>query len=403
VILTYTYIHSFKGGKEEVKGYKGNTYRTSVVILFFIILFTSATGLHGCSQMLASKEHTEAKHSLNRKKETPGPSFLGTSILPIQNSEEEFYKGAGWLDGNSILYIANKDEKSSLHSYQLGTGRDSMLFKSDMPILTAELSPDRKYILIHRAVSNEGSITIIDTSGNELFSTNIESYELSFEWNPFKKNLILISAFSEEWDFNTYLLDIKEKKLEEFKLPEPFARWVSEDELAFQQWDPEGFALQAPLMAISLEDNKPKKVLSDVYQFDALEEYLFSVNVDETDSGKAQYTIYSKGFNTVANLNLPVLTSFSGWLVPFYALLDEGKDLIYLRPLHKGEADVYQDGFDLVRFNLDSEKEEIIFSGLANEPISCSPSGSMCLYGFQFEKLLNLKTKEIIELVHQGE
>lgn len=383
-----------------MNGSNGERYRTSLVSLIFIIIFTSAAILHGCSHMFSLKEHDEAKHDMNKKKEVPEPSFSGADILPIKNDNEEFQKVSGWLDGHTILYIAQNNENSSLHSHHLGTGKDIMLFKRNMPIITAEISPDRKYILVHHAGSNEGSITILDTSGNELFSTNIVSYELSFEWNPFNSSLLLVSAFSEDWDFKTYLLDVKQKKLMDFELPEPFARWISEDELAFQQWDPDGLALQAPLMSISINETEQKKVLSDLYQFDSLEKYLLSVRVEEADSENIQYTVYSKGFKAIADLKIPALTSFSGWLVPFYSLLSEEKDLIYLRPLNNGEADVYEGGFDLIRFDLDSNKEEVIHSGLANEPIACSPAGSLCLFGLQFEKLLNLETKEIIELVH---
>ena len=71
-----------------------------------------------------------------------------------------------------------------------------------------------------------------------------------------------------------------------------------------------------------------------------------------------------------------------------------------MRAKEQGEADIYDSGFDLVRFHLDSGKEEVIFTGIVNEPLSCSPSGEMFMYGYQFEKVLNIETKEIIDLVH---
>lgn len=383
-----------------MKQHKENTNHASFFLFLFFILFTSAFFLTGCSPKPEGANHGAAKHSMNRMKETPKFSFFGSEIIPLQSEGEEFYKAAGWLNDSSILYIANKGEGSLLYSYNLGSGNATLLFESEVPIISAEVSPGKKKVLIHSAASNQGILTIIDPTGEKLYSTNIESYELSFEWNPFNEELILISAFTEEWNFSSYLLNLRENKLKEINLSEPFVRWISNEELVYQVWDEEGIALQAPLYSVSLNAEQPVEIEDDVFQFDSLNRYLLTVKIDQqTQPETARYTLYSKGSNPLASFNTPVLTSFSGWVVPFYDLMEEGKDLLFLRALHHGEADIYQEGFDLVRFDLESKTEDLIFSGLANEPISCSPSSEMCLYGFQLEKVLSIDTKEIIELV----
>lgn len=378
------------------------TYRIPNVILLLIII-TSALGLSGCSQKLEASLHEGADHSLNRLKEAPGPSFLGAEIIPIEiGKQEEFYKSAGWLTDSEILYISNKRESTSLlYSYHLGTGKAELLYRSERPILTAVPSPEKTKVLIHSAASEEGILTVIDLSGKELYTTSIQSYELSFEWNQFDENLLVVSAFTEEWDFSSYLLDLRENKLEELELPEPFVRWISKSELVYQEWDEDGMSLKAPLRKVSLKGNKSETLLEDVYQFDSIGPYLMTVKVDEEENQEpGLYTFYRDGDKPIANIKLPLLTSFSGWVVPFYDLIENGKEIIYLRAKEQGEADVYDSGFDLVRFHLDSGKEEVIFTGIVNEPLSCSPSGEMCMYGYQFEKVLNIETKEIIDLVH---
>lgn len=382
-----------------MKGDRRSTYKKPIMFLLFMILFTSAISLSGCSQNMEGSLHVGTKHNLNRLKETPGTSFLGASIIPIQDGDEEFYKAAGWLTNLSILYIANQGESSILYSYNLGSGKATMIYKSENPIIAAEISPDKKKILLHGAATNTGMLTIIDISGKEIFSAEIDSYELSFEWNPFNMDLLTVSAFTEDWDFTTFLLDLNKKQLKELDLPEPFVRWISNEELVFQDWQEQSVSLQAPLKIISVDNLKTEQLFEDLYQFDEIGRDLITVRVDEKDSEFAHYTIYAPGLETAASFNVPVLTSFSGWLIPFYDLINDGKEILYLRALHNGEADIYQDGFELVRLNFDTQKEELVFSGQANEPISCSPSGEMCLAGFQFEKILNIATKEIIELV----
>jgi hypothetical protein len=386
-----------------VKNIKESTYRVPYVIGVILIIITSASALSGCIQKLESSLHKRAGHSLERMKELPSPSFLGGEIIPIHIGEqEEFYKSAGWLSDSEILYVSNKDENTSLlYSYNLGTGKAELLYRSSQPITTAVPSPDKKKVLIHSAASGEGLLTIIDLSGAELYSTSIQSYELTFEWNPFDENLIMVSAFTEEWDFSSYLLDLRNNKLDEIQLPEPFVRWISKDVLVYQDWDEEGMELTAPLKSLSLNESKTETLFEDIYQFDSIEPYLMTVKVnDKEDQGLGLYSFIRDGDKPVASFSAPLLTSFSGWVVPFYDLMENGKSFIYLKANSQGDADLYDGGFNLMRYDLESQKEEMVFSELANEPLSCSPSGEMCLYGFQLEKVLNIETNEIFDLVY---
>jgi hypothetical protein len=386
-----------------VRQIKESTYRIPYVSWLLLIIITSALGLSGCSQKLDASLHEGAGHSLKRFKESPGPSFLGAEIVPIEMGEqEEFYKSAGWLSESEILYISNKGEGTSLlYSYNLGTGKASLLYRSEQPIITAVPSPEKKKVMIHSAASEEGLLTVIDLTGKESYSTSIQSYELTFEWNPFDENFLVVSAFTEDWDFSSYLLDLRDNNLKEIKLPEPFVRWISEDVLVYQKWDEDGISLDAPLRTFSLKENKTETLLEGVYQFDSQGPYLMTVKVDEEENEESgQYAFFRNGDKSVGSIEAPLLTSFSGWVVPFYDLMDNGKNFIYLRATEQGEADLYDGGFDLLRYHLDSGNEEVIFTEMANEPLSCSPSGEMCLYGFQFDKVLNIETNEIIDLVH---
>ncbi|MCM3571870.1 hypothetical protein M3172_01610 [Mesobacillus subterraneus] len=380
---------------------KVSTYHTPYVIWVMMIIITSASIFSGCSQQLESSLHERAGHSLKRMKELPAPSFLGADIKPIRIGEqEEFYKSAGWLSDSEILYVTNKGESTSLlYSYNLGTGKATLLYTSAQPIINAVPSPGRTKVLIHSGASEEGLLTIIDLSGEEMYSTSIQSYEITFEWNPFDENLLAISAFTADWDFNSYLLDLRNNKLKEVKLPEPFVRWISEDVLVYQEWEEEGMSLTAPLNSFSLNEKKTETLYEDVYQFDSFGPYLMTVKVNDNEEGL--YTFIRDGGKPVTEFTSPLLTSFSGWVVPFYDLMENWKDFIYLRANSQGDADLYEGGFNLMRYHLDTKEEEVVFNELANEPLSCSPSGEMCLYGFQLEKVLNIETNEIFDLVYK--
>jgi hypothetical protein len=385
-----------------VRHFKESTYRIPYVSWLLLIIITSAFGLSGCSQKLDSSLHEGAGHGLNGIKESPGPSFLGAEIVPVKIGEqEEFYKSAGWLSDSEILYITSKGESTSLlYSYNLGTGKASLLYRSEQPIITAVPSPEKTKVMIHSAASEEGILTVIDLSGKELYSASIQSYELTFEWNPFDEDLLVVSAFTEDWDFNSYLLDLRDNNLKEIELPEPFVRWISKDDLVYQEWDEDGISLKAPLQIFSLKENKAETLLEDVYQFDSQGPYLMTVKVNEDENQESGlYAFFGDGDKLVGSIETPLLTSFSGWVVPFYDLMENGKSFIYLQATEQGEADLYDGGFELRRYHIKTGNEEVILTEMANEPLSCSPSGDMCLYGFQFDKVLNIGKNEITDLV----
>ncbi|WP_079509741.1 YqgU-like beta propeller domain-containing protein [Mesobacillus jeotgali] len=385
-----------------MKQVKENLYHTPFILWLVLIIITSAYSLSGCSRQLDASLHEDARHNTDRVKEVPGASFLGLEVIPLQMSaQEEFYKASGWVSDSEVLYISNNSENTSLlYLYNLLTGKKKLLYKSEHPIIAAEVSPKKEKVLIHSSASDKGILTVIDFSGRALYSVDIESYELTFEWNPYDENLLVISAFSEEWDFSTHLLDLRESNMKELHLPEPFVRWITEDVLAYQQWDEDGISLKAPLKAVSVSGEGSETLFEEVYQFDSIGRYLLTIQVENGENpGFGLYSFTRDGGIAVAEFTAPFLTSYSGWVVPYYDLIEDEKVFMYFRAKEQGEADLYNGGFDLLSYDLGAKKEEMIFSELSNEPLSCSPSGKMCLYGFQLERVLNIETKEIIELV----
>ena len=63
------------------------------------------------------------------------------------------------------------------------------------------------------------------------------------------------------------------------------------------------------------------------------------------------------------------------------------------------EKDMYDEEFQLMKFDADANQVQEIMGGLKNEPLSCSPDGSYCLYGYNFEKLIDLNKKKIMKLI----
>jgi hypothetical protein len=376
-------------------------YLNKIRIVKFTFLFIIAGLVVGCSNNQLSQPHVGSNHN-PIKKEKPGVSFFREKVMPITEVEGSFSEVAGWLTDDIVLYITNLSTGSNLYIYHLSTGESELFYQSANPIVSTEISPSRDKIFIHAApTSYQAEVIIIDVNGETLSQTKIDSFELAYEWNHGNEDEVLVSAFNEDWSFSTYILNIQEDSLKEVRLPEPFVVWPKEKELLYLDWDENAPNLNAPLIKRNLDNDKEDTIMNSVHHVDSSKEYVLAVSTSEQDSKQSIYSIFNRKFVKSTEFEVHHLTAFSSWLVPFYDFIDREKKLIYLHPIRSGEADLYDEGFVLTEYSFENNKGKQLFNDLENEPISCSPSGTLCLYGYQFEKIIDLKEKEIISLVTQ--
>ncbi|MEH7437414.1 hypothetical protein V7182_07940 [Neobacillus drentensis] len=368
--------------------------------LFFVLLLIFLTLL-----LTACADKQQPKQKMTVKKETQKettPHEEADWKLPISLTEGEFYMLGGWLSDTEVLYITNLEQTSSVYRYDLLSGKSKLIYKSEYPIVTVKISPSKKNILIHSSPSSyEGVVTIIDQNGSEQMKQSFASYELDFEWNQFNESQILVTKFDEDWNFQLSLLDTSKSKTVELTLPQPFIKWKDEKNVAYLNWDENTPSLFAPLIFRSIETGKEKAVLPEVIQFSTFQDLLMTVAVKKDDSTMAAYTFFNKEMKESFTFSIPQLTKFSDWLVPFYDYSKNRGQFITFEPLRSGEVDSYTEGFELVSYNIKKKKRELIMEHLDNEPILFSPSGNALLYGNRFENIIDLKTKEINELIKE--
>ena len=365
-----------------------------------VILVISVFLINACSLQTSSNQQSPPQKNGSSHAKT-----LHTPLkwkLPISIPEGELFKVGGWLSDNELIYITNNEQTSTLYRYDLFTGKSKRIFKSEYPIGSVEISPSKKNILIQSAPSsNEGKITIIDIQGNEKFSQIIPSHELAFEWNSYQESQVLITKFQEDWTFKVLLIDFENNITKELSLTQPFLKWISKDQLVYLNWDQNQQKLFAPLMIRSLGDASEHTIFPQVFQFSTFKNIIMTITVKTQEETKAQYSFYDQKLHLTYAFTIPQLTKFSDWLVPFYDFNESKQQFITLRPLKSTEADTYKEGFQLVAYQLKNRKNSVLLEGLDNEPIALSPSGDACLYGNRFEKIIDLRTKKITNIVKE--
>lgn len=373
-------------------GLNGNGRKYCEFGFLFIILLCL---LNGCS--ISSIQTSTDKHSFIPKKHN-----LNRWKIPISVPEGDFFKVCGWMSNNEILYLANKGKTSNLYLYNLVLGKSTLIYHSPTPIKTAEISPTKKYIFILSSPSTEnGAITIIDRKGAVLWKINIPSYELDFAWNPYNESQILLTKFNEEWAFQVFQLDIFHKTIKLLEVPQPFLKWIDSDAIGYLDLNKSNQTMIGPLMKIDLQSEKTQKLCNNIYQFFAFKNMLMTITIDKGNAANAIYMFYDERQHTLFSFSMPQQKKDSDWLVPYNDYIDSTKQFLTFQPMEGSLAASNNNGFELDSYQLKTGKKEILFKKLDNEPILCSPSGNACLYGMRFEKVIDLKSKKIVDLVKE--
>jgi hypothetical protein len=365
--------------------------RTLILAILSVFLLNACSILPNQQSSLKVKTH---------KQNSSNPELHWK--LPIRIPDGEFFKIGGWLSNDKLLYITNKQQTSNLFSYDLKTGKSQLIFKSSDPIGDVLISPEKDFILIQASPSSyEGKITVIDVKGTEKFTQLIPSHEIEMEWNPYKESEILISKFNEDWTFQVSLVNFKEKIIKQLSIPQPFLKWVNKDKIAYLNWQGDSQTLSAPLVTHSLTTGKDQLLFQKVYQFSTYPDRFLAITINESDKTKAVYSFYDKKLHPIFSFKIPQLTKYSDWLVPYSDYLEKNQLFFTFKPLRSTSEDSYSEGFDLVSYDLKNGKSTTILNGMDNEPILLSPNGDASLYGNRFERIINLKTKKITELVKE--
>jgi hypothetical protein len=377
-----------------------NKFASHYIILFlFLLTLLWATGCDDENRSFANQSHSKIS-STNMQKELPSTSFFSVFTLPIEIPKGDFSKVIGWLNDDEIVYMTQFPEGAALYMHNLTNGESELLFNSAHPIVSSLISPDKTKVLIHASPSTfEGEVSIIDRNGILQYSESFASVEMTFEWNQLEPEQLFITAFKDDWSFTNYYLNVMNKELRAVDVRKPFAKWTGKNKLAFLDWSDEEISLLSPL--IQKEFDKPEfQLTKDVFHFDTFYDQILTISIDTVER-LAKYTFYTEKMVEVFNFKVPVLSVYSGWLIPNYEFSFDQQEFLTMIPLESAEADMYRDGYQFVSVNLATGQKNILVESMDNVPFTCSPNKRNCLVGYQLERLFNLENKTFVPLFYK--
>ncbi|MFD1781301.1 hypothetical protein ACFSFW_21825 [Fredinandcohnia salidurans] len=370
------------------------------LIFFFMFLFLLA----GCNSHQPF-DTSDAPNSRN-KNVTKGPvptEFFGENqeVQPLELRGEEFNSVGEWYDDESILYVTDDNGISKIYKYHLFTGEKELFIQTSAPVLTMKANEDHSMFLIHTSDSqNMAKLTAVDKEGTVQFEWEINSFDLFYSWNPYHPSEVFVTSFLEDWSFQTHLVNIQAEEKTKFEVFQPFIQWVSPNTISYLKWDQNELDYFAPLYSYHLDTKTEGLLFEDIISFSTFKDLLVTYELIQGEEAFAKVGLYNPEKNKkLYEFEMPLLSDYSKWYIPSADYVVEQKKFYSFQPYSNGAFDTYGEKFELVSYDISTRKEEVILEKVDDQPLNFSPNGFLCLYGFQFEKIIDMRTKKITDLV----
>ncbi len=329
--------------------------------------------------------------------------FFGDNhqIQPLEIQGEAFTTVGEWYDDETILYIIENGGGSEIYKYHLFTGEKELFFKTSTPVLTMKANEDHSMFLLHTSNSvNQATLVAVDKEGDVKHEWELNSFDLFYSWNPYSPDQVFVTSFLEDWSFQTHLLDITEQTTTKFEVFQPFIQWLDPNTIAYLKWDQNSLDFFAPLYSYHLDTKTEGLLFENIISFSTFFDLLVTYELIQGQEAQARITFSHPEKNTkMHEFSMPLLSDYSKWYIPSADYAAQQKKFYTFKPYSTGAFDTYAEKFDLVSYDMNTGKEEVILQKIDDQPLNFSPNGYLCLYGYQFEKIIDLKTESVSELV----
>ncbi|MCO4850148.1 YqgU-like beta propeller domain-containing protein [Bacillus vallismortis] len=330
------------------------------------------------SLMACEPSHQQQKQASMAKDEEK-------DIIPL--SAEKADGAEGWLTNSIILYTASDPTKTELFSYSIFTGKAKKLYRTDGQIVDVQINSRQQMILLQITHSHKTAVVLLNAKGETLYQKEYETYELETAWNQYDPYQMMITVFSENWDFHTYQVNAKKDDSTLSPVQVPFIHWTSKSTFDYVREGRDDKS--GSLYSFDTASKTEQKLGDDVLFLDSFHQMSFTVKSASGQKGTYQFT--SPQLKSPVTAELPLQTKYTS-LAPMEYDYDEAKGLFYT---FKKSGDAYK----LAAVNVASGKAKDMFSLQEMEPIQISPNGKYALYGFHFEQIISLKTHKMKQLI----
>jgi hypothetical protein len=369
--------------------------RFLIVIGIFMVLLAGCSFMQREGQLLP-----ETKTNLAQKPVASPSFFTKTSVHPLKEPRG-FAMISEWLDSETIMYVEEHDQKSTLKSYHLFSGKTESFFETNEWIIDVKGNEDLSlFSILTYDESDQSSLYVVNNEGQMQLELQQFGDSYSIYWNPYKTDEMMLVTYLPEWNFEVYHVKVGEQTIKPIDVEQTYFQWNSANEVVFLDWDELEPNYEAPLLSYNLQTEEREELVSPIISMMSFSDQLHvQVSVDSIYELYSIYTFSVEG-ESVSELEMPILNTYSEqWWVPFYEYDPKASAFYYLRPKYSGDYFSYEDGYQLMAFDPRTNAEVSIIEVDQHLPIKLSPDGEMMLIGNRLEEVIILKEKEKIPLL----
>ncbi|MDA7026951.1 hypothetical protein PJ311_10060 [Bacillus sp. CLL-7-23] len=349
-----------------------------------IIAAVSASLVTSCTHSQSSDQkvvYQEKKNNLTASDK---------KIIPL--TEQHFSEAAGWLDNETILYTTNDPIKGSkINDYNIFKGKGKTIYTTDDRLISAELNQKQDMILV-QTLENGSKIklTLINLKGDMLFTKSFDSHELQVDWNQFNPYLLYVTEFTKDWGYDSYLVDVKDHKVEKNIAQAAFVHWTSSETFEYIKWDDGDREKPAPVYSYEINSKHEKKVADDALFLDVFQNIRLIVKSVPEESAEGIYLFSDvSSMKKQISLKLPLYSAYSSLSSMEYTYDQKNKVLYTYEQNQSGSL------FDLIAIHLQSGKRKVICKRVEMHPLTLSPDGNHILYGYTKNQVISISSKKL--------
>ncbi|WP_332691086.1 hypothetical protein [Halalkalibacter lacteus] len=353
-----------------------------LIVSIFVLFTVSACAQAPTLILPAPKSLSE----LPAKSNVPSSFFTGSIMTPIQN-KLPIIEVASWYDKDTVLFLQEENEQFSLHKHNLFLGESSVFLEEDGWIIDVRANADYSLFAVqYLSLEEQSQLLILNDQGGIIWTIKDYGEEYTIYWNPYDTQTFVMVAYLPNWEFETYVGNVEEKKITDIGLEESYIQWVSESKVGYLKWEELEPNFQAPLYELDIENGETNRWKDTVIAFMAFPDGLsLSVTVDSIYDLYSVYRFYDEQ-KPYRKIEMPILNTYSEqWWIPYYSYDHNNGIFYYLRPKYSSDYFSYEDGYELIAYNVRADSEEKLISLEKHVPLSISPGGSILLIGERYE------------------
>ncbi|MTH52411.1 hypothetical protein GKZ89_03255 [Bacillus mangrovi] len=349
--------------------------RLLAAALFMLLISTAA----GCISPSGPKPLDGSAPAGEKDKETKSEE---RRIIPYKADETTFQMTGGWLSGDTVALAEYSGGDTVISSYGIYTGEKKELAKVNMAVTHFETSADGKYLLLQGSTSSRHiDLLMMEVSGEVRFEHEFTSHDLSFAWNRQNPDRLFVTAFKEDWSFHPSVFYPLSGGEMTGPIDSPFAEWNGEHTLLYT---------------------------AEVQQPDGSLLYEYDIRTKKTKLADEQVIALFPGESALVTLK-----SKDG--SDYYSASLNGKESVYPAALadQEGVPEIpyaeaagqtfltyeYRDTRNLVSYSLTDGQKRTVLEDVQNAPLQFSPDGSLVLYGYQQETIIDLQSGSLKSLI----